>query len=57
MLRQGRDWMRCLYLRMVFLLTVTLLCLFDACLVCVQLLCRISPLFVNVGSPTVLGRV
>ena len=36
---------------LLFLAMVVLFHLFDTCLVCVQLVCRISPLSVNVGSP------
>ena len=57
MLRQGRGWMRCLMLSTVFIEMVMLFHLFDTCLVCVQLLCRMSPLSVNVGSPSIRGTI
>ena len=41
----------------VFLVMVMWLHLFDTCLVCVQLLCRMSPLFVSVESLSFRGRL
>ena len=47
----GHDWARCLLFPNVFLMMVMLLRPSDALLVYVLLLCRISPLFVSMGSP------
>ena len=41
----------------VFLVMVMWPHIFDTCLVCVQLLCRMSPLFVSVESLSVRGRL
>ena len=56
MLRQGHGWTRCLLFPIVFLVMVILFRLFDTSLLCVQLLYRIIPFFVSVGSLSVLGR-
>ena len=56
MLHQGRGWMCYLSLPIVFLAMRLSFRLFDTCLDCFQWLSRINPLFVNVGSPSVLGR-
>ena len=57
MLRQGRGWMRCLLFPIVFLVMERLFRLFDTCLVCVQRLCRIHPLFVGARSLSVQGML